>query len=82
MQRVDEEDETTTSQPELQTRQPRAENYDSHIIPRYREAVLTAWNAFEGISGSKTRRASLLDADRELPKVRFLMRKQESSICY
>lgn len=54
LQRVDEVDEVFVNKSEQPTKQSRVESYDSQIIPRYKDAVLTAWDAFEGFSARKT----------------------------
>ncbi|KAG0557095.1 hypothetical protein KC19_11G101700 [Ceratodon purpureus] len=52
--RVDEVDEVFVNRLEQPIKQSRVEGYDSQIIPRYKEAVLVAWEAFEGFRTSKT----------------------------
>lgn len=69
MQRVDEADEMPISKVEPQAKEPRGENYDTQIIPCYKEAVLTAWNAYEGFTSHKTRSSST-DVHNELARVR------------
>lgn len=53
MQRVDEVDEVPVNKSEQPTKQSRIESYDAQIVPRYKEAVLTAWDAFQGFSNRK-----------------------------
>lgn len=60
LQRVDEVDEVFVNKSEQPIKQSRVESYESQIIPRYKEAVLTAWDAFEGFS---TRKTSLQSSD-------------------
>ena len=54
LQRVDEVDEVSVTKVEQPIKQSRVESYDSEIIPRYKEAVLVAWDAFQGFRTSKT----------------------------
>lgn len=53
LQRVDELDEVFVNKSEQPMKQSRVEGYESQIIPRYKEAVLTAWEVFEGFSSRK-----------------------------
>lgn len=71
MQPVDEADEVPISKVEPQAKEPRGENYETQIIPCYKEAVLTAWNAYEGFTSHKTRSSSM-DVHNELARVRGL----------
>jgi WASH complex subunit FAM21 len=52
--RVDEVDEVPMNKSEQPTKQSRIESYDAQIVPRYKEAVLTAWDAFQGFSSRKS----------------------------
>jgi hypothetical protein len=54
LQRVDDVDEVFVNTVEQPIKQSRGESYDAQIIPRYKEAVLVAWDAFEGFRTSKT----------------------------
>lgn len=51
---VDEVDEVPVNKPEQSTKHSRIESYDAQIVPRYKEAVLTAWDAFQGFSSRKS----------------------------
>lgn len=52
--RVDEVDEVFVKEVEQLPKQSYVAGYDSQIIPRYKEAVLTAWEAFEGFKTNKS----------------------------
>jgi hypothetical protein len=67
--RVSEEDETSeANRKEPQISKQRAEDYEGDILPRYKEAVLTAWRAFEGLGGRKVKRLSA--AERQISYAR------------
>ncbi|CAK9212387.1 unnamed protein product [Sphagnum troendelagicum] len=67
--RVSEEDEASEAKrKEPQISKQRAEDYEGDILPRYKEAVLTAWRAFEGLGGRKVKRLSA--AERQISYAR------------
>ncbi len=73
LQRVDEVDEVSINKVEQPIKQSRVEGYDSDIVPRYKEAVLVAWDAFQGFRTSKTSLQSSDVKSRQTSQVSFIL---------
>lgn len=79
LQRVDEVDEVFVEKMEQPPKLSRVEGYDSQIIPRYKEAVLAAWGAFEGFRSNKIDLQSLNVKSRPISQVFSILHVVELS---